>query len=121
MEEPAPAMEEPAPAMEEPAPAMEEPAPAMEEPNQREEAPRPPRRRYLVRSLGLLRSQGRRRAGRIRHRVKPDKAHLEDEQRQAISHNLKRLVPPWQSPQEEQRGTEGTTFEEPGTDKPEEF
>ena len=53
--------------------------------------------------------------------MKPDKAHLEDEQRQAISHNLKRLVPPWQSPQEEQRGTEGTTFEEPGTDKPEEF
>jgi hypothetical protein len=134
MEEPTPAMEEPTPAMEEPieaiwgsrtpvmkesTPATEEPAPAMEEPSQREEASRPPHRRYLVRSLGLLRSHGRRRAGRIR--VKPDKAHLEDEQRQAIRHNLQRLVPPWQSPQEEQRDPEGTTFEEPGADKPEEF
>jgi hypothetical protein len=136
IEEPAPAIEEPAlameepieaiwgsrtPAMKEPTPAMEEPAPAMEEPSRREEASRPPRRRYLVRSLGLLRSHGRRRAGRITHRVKPDKAHLEDEQRQAISHNLERLVPPWQSPQGEQRDPKETTFEEPGTDKPEEF
>jgi DNA-binding NarL/FixJ family response regulator len=137
IEEPAPAIEEPAPTIEEP--AVEEPAPEIESPAEepapvveaaqvieestpvreerapaKEEAPpakasrRP--RRPLMRRLGLLRSQRRRHAGWIPNRAKPDKIRFEDDR---VARNLERLVPPWQSseedaPSREEEGREGT-------------
>ena len=116
IQEPALGMDEPPPAVEEPTPAPEEPAPAMEESQQQEETSPPPRRPPLLRSLGLR--SGTDRAGRTRHRVKPHKVSLKDEQRQAIDRNLERLVRPWPSPEEEAADPEEAGVEEQGSGSP---
>jgi len=112
--EPPPTVQEPPPTVQEPPPTVQEPPP-VEEPADAMERSRPHRWRSLVRSLGLLRSNAKHRAGRILDRVKPESAGLGDDQREAITRNLQRLVRPSDFP-----GDVGQSQDEDGSDEPQE-
>lgn len=99
-EEPAPVVEA-AQVIEESTPVREERAPAKEEAPPAKVSCRP--RRPLMRRLGLLRSQRRRHAGWLPNRAKPDKIRFDDDR---VARNLERLVPPWQSSEEDAPGRE---------------